>query len=91
MGLPLVVTDPALLEGYLCDASNVRGRAEALVRPKTAEEVAARAQHGCPRCLDRATRIATPTGPRPVSALRVGDLVDTVDAGGVADNRGRQG
>jgi len=48
----------------------------------TAEEVAARAQHGCPRCLDRATRIATPTGPRPVSTLRVGDLVDTVDAGG---------
>ena len=32
--------DPAILEGYLHDASNVRGRAEMLFRPRSAEEVA---------------------------------------------------
>lgn len=35
-----LVTDPAVLEGYLTDASNTTGRAEALVRPKSAKEVA---------------------------------------------------
>lgn len=34
------VTDPAVLAGYLTDASNVPGRAEALVRPGSAAEVA---------------------------------------------------
>lgn len=34
------ITDPELLEGYLTDASNVRGHAEGLFRPKTAREVA---------------------------------------------------
>lgn len=34
------ITDPAVLEGYLGDASNTRGHAEALYRPRTAEEVA---------------------------------------------------
>lgn len=34
------ITDPALIEGYLTDASNVHGRAEALWRPRSAEEVA---------------------------------------------------
>lgn len=34
------ITDPAVLEGYLSDASNTRGRAEALFRPRDAEEVA---------------------------------------------------
>lgn len=34
------ITDPAVIEGYLADASNVRGRAEALYRPRAAEEVA---------------------------------------------------
>lgn len=34
------VTDPAILEGYLRDASNLAGHAERLVRPRTAEEVA---------------------------------------------------
>ncbi len=33
------ITDPALIEGYLTDASNVRGAAEVLVRPRSAEEV----------------------------------------------------
>lgn len=34
------ITDPDLLARYLTDASNVPGRAEALVRPRDAEEVA---------------------------------------------------
>ena len=35
------VTDPAVLDGYLVDASNVRGFADRLYRPRDAEEVAA--------------------------------------------------
>ena len=35
-----LITDPAILSGYLTDASNVAGRAEGLVRPHSAEEVA---------------------------------------------------
>lgn len=35
-----LITDPSVIEGYLTDASNTRGRAEALVRPRSAEEVA---------------------------------------------------
>ena len=34
------VTDPAVLAAYLSDASNLHGRAEALHRPRNAEEVA---------------------------------------------------
>ncbi len=34
------ITDPSVLEGYLTDASNVRGHAEALLRPRSVEEVA---------------------------------------------------
>ena len=33
------VTDPAILEGYLRDASNLRGEAEMLFRPRTTAEV----------------------------------------------------
>lgn len=43
--MPPIVTDPAVLAGYLTDASNVPGRAEALVRPRTTEEVAAVLRH----------------------------------------------
>ncbi len=35
-----LITDPSLLEAYLSDASNTRGRAEGLLRPRSAEEVA---------------------------------------------------
>ncbi len=35
-----LITDPAVLEGYLTDASNTRGRADALVRPRSTAEVA---------------------------------------------------
>jgi FAD/FMN-containing dehydrogenase len=34
------ITDPGILGGYLTDASNLHGRAAALYRPRTAEEVA---------------------------------------------------
>ncbi|MFZ5476039.1 MAG: FAD-binding oxidoreductase [Myxococcota bacterium] len=34
------ITDPAVLDGYLTDASNTRGAAEMLFRPRSTEEVA---------------------------------------------------
>ena len=37
---------------------------------------------GCPICLEAATRIATPTGDRPIANISAGDLVWTVDAPG---------
>jgi hypothetical protein len=37
---------------------------------------------GCPICLEAATRIATPTGGRLVTNIKIGDLVWTVDARG---------
>lgn len=40
-----VVTDPSILEGYLTDASNVRGHADALLRPASADEVAEIVRH----------------------------------------------
>ncbi len=48
----------------------------------TEEDVAKRAQFGCPRCLDATVRIATPTGERLVSTLGLGDEVFTEDARG---------
>ena len=39
------ITDPGVLEGYLTDASNVHGTAEALVRPKSTAEVSAILAH----------------------------------------------
>lgn len=39
------ITDPDILEGYLTDASNVRGHAEALVRPANTDEVAEVVRH----------------------------------------------
>lgn len=36
-----LITDPGIIEGYLTDASNTRGHAEALVRPRSTAEVAA--------------------------------------------------
>src|SRR5262245_33292677 len=45
MSLPPLVTDPAVLASYLTDASNVRGRADALVRPRTTAEIAAVLTH----------------------------------------------
>ncbi len=45
MALPPILTDPAILEGYLSDASNTRGSAEGLVRPASVEEVSAVVRH----------------------------------------------
>lgn len=39
------ITDPSILEGYLTDASNVPGHADALLRPSTTEEVAEIVRH----------------------------------------------
>ncbi|MEL6348884.1 MAG: FAD-binding oxidoreductase [Myxococcota bacterium] len=36
-----IIRDPSILEGYLTDASNTTGWAEALVRPRSTEEVSA--------------------------------------------------
>ena len=41
-----------------------------------------RRQFGCPICLPAEARIATPSGQRAVSALRVGDPIWTLDRGG---------
>ena len=48
----------------------------------TPEEVAAREQGGCPRCLPAAAKIATPTGEMAVSDLVAGTLVWSMDAQG---------
>ena len=39
------VEDPALIEGYLSDASNLRGHASVLVRPRSTEQVAEVLKH----------------------------------------------
>ena len=63
-----LITDPGVLEGYLTDASNTRGRADGLFRPRNAEEVAevlARATaEGVPVTVT-AQRTSTTGGPVP--------------------------
>lgn len=62
------ITDPGILEGYLTDASNVRGHAEALVRPRDAAEVSEVLRHcqahGIPVTVT-AARTSTTSGPVP--------------------------
>jgi D-lactate dehydrogenase (cytochrome) len=62
------ITDPSILEGYLTDASNVRGHAEALLRPGTAEEVSEIVRHcqahGIPLTVT-AARTSTTAAPVP--------------------------
>ncbi len=65
------VTDPAVIEGYLTDASNVRGRAEALVRPRSAAEVAEVLAH----CQARAIPVT-------VTAARTSTTAAAVPEGG---------
>lgn len=67
-----VVTDPALIEGYLTDASNIRGQAEGLVRPTSAAEVAA--------VLAEAQRSGTPVT---VVAGRTSTTAGAVPQGGM--------
>jgi FAD/FMN-containing dehydrogenase len=62
------ITDPEILEGYLTDASNVRGRAEGLLRPTSTAEVAEIVAH-CQRhqipLTVTAARTSTTAGPVP--------------------------
>jgi len=48
----------------------------------TIEQQALAGEPPCPICLARGTRIDTPSGPVPVEALRLGDEIWTMDAGG---------
>lgn len=65
------VTDPAVIDGYLVDASNVRGHATALFRPRSAAEVA--------EVLARATAEGVPVT---VTARRTSTTAAPVPAGG---------
>lgn len=68
MRLPPQITDPDIIEGYLSDASNTRGHAEVLVRPRSTEAVAAVLAHcqaeGIPVTVT-AKRTATTGAPVP--------------------------
>jgi FAD/FMN-containing dehydrogenase len=88
------ITDPEVLEGYLTDASNVRGHAEALVRPRSTEEVAKLVRHcqaeGIPLTVT-AGRTSTTAAPVPfggwlLSTERLGRILtvehDTATAEG---------
>lgn len=66
-----LVTDPEILTGYLTDASNVRGAADALVRPTSGEEVAEVVRH----CQARGI-------PLTVSAGRTSTTAASVPQGG---------
>ncbi|MCB9762384.1 MAG: FAD-binding oxidoreductase [Alphaproteobacteria bacterium] len=63
-----IVTDPGVLAGYLSDASNTRGHAEALVRPRSTAEVSAVVawcqRHAIPLTVT-AQRTSTTGGPVP--------------------------
>jgi D-lactate dehydrogenase (cytochrome) len=63
-----LVRDPAILEGYLTDASNTRGHAEALLRPTTTAEVAEIVTHCQAHAIPltvTAMRTSTTGGPVP--------------------------
>ena len=62
------VQDPALIEGYLCDASNLKGHATGLVRPRTTDEVSELLQHCQEKAIPltvSAQRTSTTGGPVP--------------------------
>jgi D-lactate dehydrogenase (cytochrome) len=84
MSLPPIITDPAVLAGYLTDASNVAGRADALVRPRSVSEVAAVLAHcqaqGIP-VLVTAGRTSTTAGAVPDG----GWLMSTEGLSGILD------
>jgi D-lactate dehydrogenase (cytochrome) len=89
MSMPSVITDPAVLAGYLTDASNVAGRADALVRPRSTAEVAAVLEHCQARdipVLVTAGRTSTTAGAVPEG----GWLLSTEGLAGVLDLGERQ-
>ena len=63
------ITDPSVLDGYLTDASNLRGHADALLRPRSTAEVAEIArhcqEHGIPLTI-AAARTSTVGSPVPL-------------------------
>lgn len=62
------ITDPAVIEGYLTDASNITGHCDALLRPKTIEEVASIVRHCQQEAIPltiTAARTSTTAGPVP--------------------------
>jgi len=91
MSLPGLITDPDVIDGYLTDASNTRGHAEALVRPRSTEEVAQVVRHCQAQGIAltvTAQRTATTGAPVPhggwlLSMERLVEVhaVDDVDAG----------
>ncbi len=83
------ITDPAVIEGYLSDASNTRGRADALFRPRSPEEVAevlAAAQRQAVPVTVTARRTSTTGASVPEGGwLLSTELLDSVHADDDAD------
>jgi hypothetical protein len=46
------------------------------------DQIRSRKMHGCPRCLRRGTKIATPSGDVAVERLHAGDAIFTTDGAG---------
>jgi len=89
------ITDPALIAGYLKDASNVQGHADALLRPSTDAEVAAIVRHcqtqGIPLTVT-AARTSTTAAPVPfggwVMSLERLNRVHAIGEGGACADAG---
>ena len=81
MSLPTLVSDPAILDGYLTDASNTRGSADGLFRPTSAAEVAEIVRHCQQQAIPltvTARRTSTTAGPIPsVTSPRASSGVTT--------------
>lgn len=79
-----IIRDPEILEGYLTDASNTHGHADALVRPRSAEEVAEvlmRCQQSKTPVTVTAKRTSTTGAPVPQGGwLLSTELLDTIYA-----------
>lgn len=78
------ITDPAILEAWLVDASNLHGHADALYRPRTVEElqeIVVNAQRSATALTISARRTSTTGAPVPFGGAVVStDLFDTVFA-----------